>query len=356
MNETIIIVLAGLVVAFGVSYAITPATAKLARRFNILDLPSISAHKAHSTPTPYLGGIAIYSGLLAGSALVIFIEGSPAGGSVRHYAVGIGLAMLLGAVGLLDDVRHLSPLVRFTAEVVMAIAAWELGFRVQAAAWGPLNLVLTVIWIVGIANAFNLLDNMDGLTAGLAGVGALSFAGLGLLGNLPVLALVSAALAGAAFGFLGHNRPPAKVFMGDGGSLFLGFLLALVGIKLKFNNLITVTFLVPVVVLGLPIFDTTLVVLSRVRRGLSPFEGGRDHVSHRLRSIGLPVRAVVGLLYWCGLCLGWLGLVISRSNVQVGWMLLFFVVALGLFFGVLLWRVPLDIDRARASEERSRGS
>jgi UDP-GlcNAc:undecaprenyl-phosphate GlcNAc-1-phosphate transferase len=110
---------------------------------------------------------------------------------------------------------------------------------------------------------------------------------------------------------------------------------------LEFDNLLEVTFLVPVVVLGVPIFDTTLVVAGRLAHGRGPFSGGQDHISHRLVAIGLPVKEAVGLLYWSGLCLGWLGIVITRANVQVGWMLLGFVLSLGLFFGRLLWRVPV---------------
>ena len=129
--------------------------------------------------------------------------------------------------------------------------------------------------------------------------------------------------------------------MGDAGSLFLGFMLAVLGIALRFETLPRVTFLIPVVVLGLPIFDTTLVVLSRLRHGRPAFLGGRDHMSHRLVLIGLPVKTAVRLLYWSGLCLGWLGLTISRSTPQVGYMLVGFVVALGLFFGWLLMKVPV---------------
>jgi UDP-GlcNAc:undecaprenyl-phosphate GlcNAc-1-phosphate transferase len=239
-----------------------------------------------------------------------------------------------------DDIKSLPRTVRLAAQLGAAVAAWEVGFRVQATDLESVNLLLTVFWIVGITNAFNLLDNMDGLSAGLASVSALSFAVMGLLGDQPVVAIGMLGLAGASLGFLAHNKHPAKVFMGDAGSLFIGFLLALMGIRLQFENLVSVTFLVPVVVLGLPIFDTTLVVLSRLRHGRPIFLGGRDHVSHRLVRTGLPVRYAVGLLYWTGLCLGWLGLVISRSNVQVGYMLLGFVTAVGLFLGTLLWQVP----------------
>lgn len=252
--------------------------------------------------------------------------------------------MVLSLVGLVDDIRPLPRSLRLGAQILAALAAWQVGFKVQATPWTWLNVAIMVVWVVGITNAFNLLDNMDGLSAGLAGLAAVSFATMGILESLPPLTIVSAALGGAAFGFLMHNRHPAKAFMGDAGSLFIGFLLALIGIKLQFENLVKVTFLVPVVVLGIPIFDTTLVVLSRIRHGRPAFLGGRDHVSHRLVRIGLPIKTAVGFLYFSGLCLGWLGLVISRSTVQVGFMLLGLVTALAAFFGYLLWGVPVYTD------------
>jgi UDP-GlcNAc:undecaprenyl-phosphate GlcNAc-1-phosphate transferase len=260
------------------------------------------------------------------------------------------IAVALGLVGLLDDIKPLPRSLRLVAQVAAALAAWLVGFRVQATPWTWLNLLIMLVWVVGITNAFNLLDNMDGLSAGLAGVVAICFAVLGVLENLPGLTVVSAALGGAAFGFLMHNRHPARAFMGDAGSLFIGFLLALIGIRLQFENLVKVTFLVPVVILGLPIFDTTIVILSRIRHKRPAFLGGRDHVSHRLVRIGLPVKTAVGFLYFSGLCLGWLGIVISRSTVQVAFMLLALAVALALFFGVLLWNVPVYEEESEAIE------
>lgn len=339
-----LIALLALAGGFLVAFAVTPLTAGLARRFGIYDHPDPSGRKQHHLPTPYLGGVAIVCGAAAGATLLLFsgADPFPTPGSepAKTLALGIVLAATLAGFGLIDDIRPLPRTMRVGAQVLAAFVAWELGFRVSATSIPWLNLALTIVWIVGITNAFNLLDNMDGLSAGLAGVSALSFGVMSYLGGLSYVAIAAAAIAGASFGFLAHNKHPAKIFMGDAGSLFLGFTLALVGIQLKFDNLVKVTFLVPVVVLGIPIFDTTLVVLSRLRAGRSPFSGGRDHVSHRLVRVGLPVKVAVGLLYWSGICLGWLGLVISRSNVQVGWMLLGFVIALGVFFGALLWRVP----------------
>ena len=332
-------------VAFLTAFAVTPLTSKLAHRWGILDHPTPGSHKKHSTVTPYLGGIAIVAGMIAGSLLLIPIRVSKLD-TPRQLVLGVVLAGALGLLGLYDDIRPAPRTLRIVAQLLAAGTAWGLGFRVEAAPWEAVNILLTIVWIVGITNAFNLLDNMDGLSAGMAGVSAFSFMVLAGLGDLWVLSVIAASLTGAAFGFLMHNKHPAKVFMGDAGSVFIGFLLALIGLELRFDNLLQVTFLVPVVVLGVPILDTTIVVISRLRHGISPFLGARDHVSHRLVKVGLPVKTAVGLLYWAGLCLGWLGLVISRSNVQVGWMLLGFVGALGAFFGILLLRVPVYEEEA----------
>jgi UDP-GlcNAc:undecaprenyl-phosphate GlcNAc-1-phosphate transferase len=326
-----------------VAAAASPLTAALARRVGIVDRPdpAVGGYKRHASETPYLGGLAIAAGLAAGGALVLFLSDASTKELVRLVVWGGGAALLLGTLGLIDDVRPMPAWSRFAVEIAAAAGAWQLGFDVSIAPWGPVNFVLTVLWIVGITNAFNLLDNMDGLSAGVAAVSGVSFAVMGLLSANPALAIVSAALAGGCLGFLAHNRYPAKLFMGDSGSLLLGFLLALIGVRLQFDNLLQVTFLVPVVVLGVPIFDTALVVVGRLAHGRGPFTAGRDHTSHRLVALGLPVREAVGLLYWAGLCLGWLGLVITRANVQVGWMLLGFVLAMGAFCGRLMWKIPV---------------
>lgn len=336
--------IAALVIGFLITFGVTPVTSGVARRLGILDRVGASSvdRKQHDQDTPYLGGLAILGGLFAGAVMLSTIPASSSVVTSRPFILGILLAAGIGIVGLVDDMRQLPRWLRLLFEVGAAVGAWAAGFRVEFARSDVLDLVLTIVWIVGITNAFNLLDNMDGLSSGLAAIGALSFAVIGTVEGLSIVPIVSAALAGACLGFLAHNRYPAKVFMGDSGSLFIGFLLALLGIQLRFDNLVEVTFLVPVVILGVPIFDTTLVVVSRLRRKLPVFTGARDHVSHRLLAIGLPPKAAVGLLYFAGLCLGWLGLVISRANVEVAWMLLGLVVALGIFFSFLLWNVPIQ--------------
>ncbi len=341
--------LGALAVGALVAYIVTPATGWLARRFGVLDHPDPdpSGRKTHEESTPYLGGVAIICGLAAGSLFVVMTPDVGASTVIENIPALLGVAVVIAAIGLADDIRTLPRWLRAGAQIAAALLAWWGGFRVQLP-WEVLNLPITLLWIVGVTNAFNLLDNMDGLTAGIAGVGALSFAVMGVVGNLFIVPIIAAALAGAAFGFLAHNRHPAKIFLGDAGSMFIGFLLALIGLQLRFENLVNVTFLVPVVVLGVPIMDTTLVALSRLRHHRPVFLGGRDHISHRLVQLGLPVKAAVHVLYWAALCLGFLGLVISRANQEVAYMLLGFVVVVGVYLARFLWRVPVYANSAVA--------
>ncbi len=343
--------LGAFVIAGAAAVLVTPASGRIAQRFGILDHPggAPTSYKKHTVATPYLGGIAIVGGTLAGSLLLWLVPGSFEYVS-KGFPAAIVIAILLGVVGLRDDIRSLPRSFRLLAQVGAAVAAWAGGFGVQMTPWMVVNIAVTILWVVGITNAFNLLDNMDGLTAGLASVSALSFAALGLLGAQPLVPIVAAALAGSALGFLAHNRHPAKIFMGDAGSLFLGFLLALLGLRLRFDNLVQVTFLIPVIVLGIPILDTTLVVWSRIKHGRPVFLGGRDHISHRLVRIGLSVRAAVGILYFAAACLGWIGIVISQATPKIGFMLLGFVFAVGAFFGLLLLQVPVYEEDEGGSE------
>ena len=353
MTQALLMGTGALLVAFAVSFLVTPLTARAARRWGILDLPQVGSngHKKHKEATPYLGGLAIFCGVLAGSVFMFMIPEGRFTFLLAGFPLAIAAAFGLGFVGLIDDLRTLPRVVRLLAQIGAAVMAHYGGFSVSITSEPALNLFLTVLWIVGITNAFNLLDNMDGLTSGLAGIAALTFAAMGIIGGMPLVTAVAAALSGAAFGFLAHNRHPAKIFMGDAGSTFIGFLLALIGVRLRFDNLVEVTFLIPVVVLGIPILDTALVVTSRRLNNRPVFLGGRDHISHRLVHLGLSVPVAVGLLYWTGVCLGWLGLVISQATVQVGWMLLGFTIALGLFFAGLLLRIPVYEEEFEKTED-----
>ncbi len=294
-------------VALIIALAMTPAAGRLAVRTGMVDRPS--ARKLHHHPVPLLGGLAIYSALVG--AVAIFSD--------RTYlaqlaGIFIG-ATLVSFFGLWDDRSGLPPPVKLAAQLAATGILLLSGIQVQLFEWEPLNYALTVLWVVGITNALNLLDNMDGLSAGVATVASAFFLVQAALSGQYLVGALAAALTGACLGFLVYNFNPARIFMGDSGSLFLGFLLAVVGLKLRFDNVTTVTWMIPVIVLGVPIFDTTLVTVSRLRRGLNPLTTpGKDHLSHRLVKAGLTHREAVLTIYVLGVGLGLVATLLTRAG------------------------------------------
>jgi len=316
---------------------LTPVAMRVASRSGVFDHPG--GHKSHQSPVPYLGGVAIV--LAFASAVVVGTLLDRLESVTDEILWVIGLAMALAIVGLLDDLRSLTPLVRLVAEVAAAVAVWNLGTGVRITGVDEADLVLTVLWIVGITNAFNLLDNMDGLAAGLAGIACLTFFAIASANGQFLVAALSVALAGCAVGFLRHNVHPARIYMGDGGALFLGFLVAYLGLKLRFDARVSESFLVPVMVCSPAILDTSLVTVSRLAAGRSPFQGGRDHVSHRLVAVGLPVPVAVGLIHLAAVSIGVLCFVASRVDPASAWTLASLVAVLLTVAGALLLRVPV---------------
>jgi UDP-GlcNAc:undecaprenyl-phosphate GlcNAc-1-phosphate transferase len=255
-------------------------------------------------------------------------------------------------MGLLDDVRGgISPYVRLAVEIGGGTAVWASGSGATLGNGRALDAAVTIVWVVGITNAFNLLDNMDGLSAGIASIAALGFALLAGLHGQYLVAALAAGTAGCAAGFLRHNFHPAKIYMGDAGSLFLGYLLAVLGLKINLTGTPQlVALFVPVLVLGVPLFDTTLVTLQRLLHGRSPMNGGRDHASHRLVWVGIPVPVAVCLLYGAGVCLAWLALLLARLDTVSGLLLVAFVAVAGAFLMALLAAVPVyENSRQRSS-------
>ncbi len=213
------------------------------------------------------------------------------------------IAIVVGAtsvslLGIIDDARGVRPSLKLLGQAAAASIVVVSGLQVNIVPWQPLNIAITLLWFTAITNALNLLDNMDGLSGGVAAIAAAHFLLLAALNGQYLVGALSAALLGACIGFLRYNFNPALIFMGDTGSLFIGFILAAVAIKLRFTNTFVVTWMVPPVILLLPIFDTTLVTISRLRRGLNPFTTpGKDHLSHRLTTCGFSRRETV-LICW----------------------------------------------------------
>jgi len=286
----------------------TPLMRLVALRFGVLDTPN--SRKIHARPVPLLGGAAIY---LAFLLALIFL------GDRRyiHEVVGIFVgATLMSLLGVVDDKWGLGSYVKLFGQFLAASILIYTGVQIRLFG-GWMDIALTIAWVVGVTNAMNLLDNMDGLSGGIAMIGAVFFTLLASLSQQSLVGTLAAALAGACAGFLIHNWNPAHIFMGDTGSLFLGFLLAAVGIKLRFpTNSNTITWMIPVLVLGLPIFDTTLVFISRLRRGKNPLTTpGKDHISHRLAFLTGSRREAVLLCYLIAGAFGLAAIFIIRATL-----------------------------------------
>ena len=316
---------------------LTPVAMTMAIRVGVLDRPG--GHKSHLSSVPYLGGVAIvvaFSGSVIGAAVI-----EPPQTGQGELIIVLLLALGLAVVGLVDDLLNLSTTVRFVVEVLCAVQLWRMDAGITVSGEQTLDLFLTILWVVGITNAFNLLDNMDGLAAGQAAVCAMTMFAVAAANGQFLVAFLAIGLAGCATGFLRTNFHPARIYMGDGGALYLGFLIAYLGIKLRFESSVLESFLVPVVACAIPVLDTTLVTVSRVRSGRSPFQGGQDHISHRLVKSGLPIPVAVGLTYVATAVIGVLCFVISRVDPISAWILAILVAVTLVSAGILLSLVPV---------------
>lgn len=318
------------------SVALTPVARAIAMRFEVVDHPG--GYKQQQNPVPYLGGVAI---AVAFSAIIVAASVLSPGLPGWEPTIILGLAVGLAVVGLLDDLGGLSPWLRLSFQALAALAAIGAGIQVSIFDSAVLNGLVTVVWIVAVTNAFNLLDNMDGLSAGVAAIASGFFFVIAALNGQFLVASLSVALSGCALGFLWHNFHPASIYMGDAGSLFFGFLLSILGVKLRFDGPTEVTFFVPVLVVGVALFDTALVTIGRIAHGLNPLSGGRDHTSHRLVRVGLGVRAAVGVIYVAAVGGGVLALIMSRVDRVDGLLLMGLVSVLALVAGSALLTVPV---------------
>ncbi len=298
------------------SLALTVPVRHLALRYGMVDKPG--PRKVHIHPVPLLGGIAIYLAFVLAILLTLH-------GVLQQQIVGIlAGATLLAVVGLLDDAglfHHQAKL--FLGMPAAALFLLVSGIRAQFfSEFVPgtpgqiLDICFTIFWVVAITAAFSILDHMDGLCAGIAAVAALFFMLAASLNGQTMVRTLAAAVLGAALGFLRWNFNPARIFMGDGGAMFLGFLMAALGLKIRHEGArFPVDWLVPVLILAIPIFDTSLVSISRARRKLLPFTSpGKDHTAHRLSNLGLGHRGAVLLLYFVAALSGAAALLVPRVS------------------------------------------
>ncbi|HKW62004.1 MAG TPA: MraY family glycosyltransferase [Candidatus Acidoferrum sp.] len=322
-----------------------------ALRVGMVDLPG--PRKVHHAPIPLLGGLAMYVAVVI--AVLLAFQGA-----ARTQIAGILIgATLVAAVGILDDRGLLHHQVKLF--VGMPVAAGILlftGIRAQVfnvllggRSGELLDAALTVLWVVGVTASFSILDHMDGLCAGVAAMASVFFALLAYLNEQTLVTVLAAAVLGAATGFLRWNFKPAKIFMGDGGAMFLGFLMATLGLKLRLENASHLSsWLAPLLILGVAIFDTTLVTISRSRRGLLPFATpGKDHAAHRLSNLGLGHRGAVITLYFLGALGGCAALLVSYLSTRRALVLGALILTIILIGVAYLERAPYERQERKIS-------
>jgi UDP-GlcNAc:undecaprenyl-phosphate GlcNAc-1-phosphate transferase len=312
--------LAAFVISAAVVLLTTPIVKKIGLQSGYYDPPG--GRKVHQQPMVRLGGISIFLGTLVALLCVWWSGGFGVQPPDKEYEIwGVtlgGLAFFL--IGLADDLFNLSPFVRLFLQVIAASFAWQAGVQIEFLSipfiglsslpvW--ISLPVTVIWLVGMTNAINWIDGLDGLAAGVSGIAAVIMLIVCLFMHQSAAALVVAALAGATLGFLRYNFNPAQIFMGDGGAYFIGFTLAGVGVIGLVKSVTTVAVLLPVLILAVPLFDMSAVILDRLRHGKSPFIADNRHLHHRLLQAGLSHRLTVLFIYALTLWVGSLALAFS---------------------------------------------
>lgn len=323
--------LLGSICAALLSAALTMAVRQMARRLNIVDVPR--QDRWHDRATPTMGGLAIFFAFVV--CLTIFAP------DLSKFYPLLAAGTLMMAVGLVDDIIQTKPYAKLIAELIAAAIIVHFGFRLPWVEYQILNDVLTIFWLVGITNALNLLDNMDGLAAGVAAIASGALVATLLLNGQPKEAIIPAILGGAALGFLSFNFSPASIFMGDCGSLFLGIMLsssALLADRGRFRSLASVL-LTPVLILMLPIFDTCMVTITRKVYGRPISKGGRDHTSHRLVALGMTERRAVLTLYAFAAASGALALAVRWLRTELIILIVPGLALTALFLGLYLGMV-----------------
>ena len=330
--ETLVYVLVALAVAALISFGATPVVKTLAFRMGAVDVPK-DERRRHKHPIPRMGGLAIVLGFLFAALILV-----PLTDEMKGMLLG---GMVITVLGIFDDIYALSAKLKLVVQIVAALIAVLTGNVIEVISnpnifsnspyWelGWVGIPLTVIWIVAITNAVNLIDGLDGLACGVSTISSMTMLVIALLVSEGSVAVLMAALAGACIGFLPYNLNPAKIFMGDTGSTFLGFILATVSVQGMFKVYTIISFVVPFLMLGLPIFDTCFAIIRRVANGQSPMSPDRSHVHHRLIDMGLSQKQTVGVLYVISAILGLSAVVLTTSGAVKAMVLLLALAAAG---------------------------
>lgn len=337
MSVSLLVVLA-FVVAFLASFASTPLARELAEKIGAIDVPK-DTRRMHKTPTPRLGGVAIFAGFLI--SVICFVVLTPR-------IIGIVFAsVIIVIMGMIDDAKPIKAWKKLLIQVLCALIVAFCGVRIEIFTnpnlfsssdyllLGKLSIPVTVIWIVAITNAVNLIDGLDGLAAGVASISSICLLVISLMVSESNIAILTACIAGACFGFLPYNFNPASIFMGDSGSNFLGFMLACVSIEGLFKGYAVISFAVPLLLLALPIFDTSVAILRRIKNKKPVMAPDRGHLHHKLVDMGFSQKQAVLILYGISAVLGLSAIVLTGFGAIRAILLLFaalFAVLISIYF------------------------
>ena len=320
-------------VAFVIAVASVPVVKRIAAHYGIISHPKND--RWHKKPIPLLGGLAIYVATVAAFTIM--------SGWDQHTLIILSAGTIIFVLGMIDDFKRLSPPIKLIVEIAVAAFIIVFGLQWDITGNAALDIIITVLWAVGITNAFNLLDNMDGLSAGIAGItGVIIF--LCLFGNTQSpTSLLLASLIGAALGFLVYNFNPASIFMGDSGSLFIGFMLSSIVLvpEIKLPGQLLQIVILPVLIFLIPIFDTSYVVFTRKLSGVEAMKGGKDHTSHRLVKVGLSERGAVIVIYGISILSGTMAFLGRFMSVYVYIELIFLFTITLVFLGVYLSKIKV---------------
>lgn len=329
-------VAAALGLSFLVALILTPVVRSLAVKMGAIDIPKDN-RRMHNHPIPRMGGLAIFFGFIF--SVLIFV---PLNNQIRGMLLG---AVIIVILGIFDDIKALQARFKLVVQIIAALIAVFSGNLIEYIAnpnifssnpywqFGWLAYPITILWIVGMTNAVNLIDGLDGLACGVSSISSLTLLIIALLVGEPDVALLVAAVAGGCLGFLPYNMNPAKIFMGDTGSTFLGYVLAVISIQGLFKWYTLISFVVPFLLFGLPIFDTCFAMIRRIAHGQSPMQADRSHVHHRLIDMGFSQKQAVAVLYVITAILGLSAVVLTTSGAVKAMLLL---LALGVAGAVAL--------------------
>ncbi len=345
MSDLVKLILA-FMVAFLMAFLATPLAEKLAHKIGAIDVPK-DARRMHKKPIPRLGGLAIFFGFAV--AMLMFAV------MTKEMMAILAGSLIIVALGVLDDRKPIRAIIKLLVQIVAAfIVVYFGGVKIDAITnpnifspnvyleLGWLAIPVTIIWICGVTNAVNLIDGLDGLAAGIASISSICIMIIALLTNEYHIAVFTACLAGACIGFLPYNFNPAKIFMGDSGSTFLGFALACISIEGMFKGYAAISFAVPLLVLALPIFDTTVAILRRVRDHRPIMAPDRGHFHHKLIDMGFTQKQAVGIMYAISALLGISAVILTGFGMIRALVLL--VIALVFVIATLILKNTHDKD------------